>query len=259
MIRKADAKPSSKYGTIVIVGGGCYGSYYVRQLGRASVAGAVTWDDVIVVDRNPECAVAVSDQLDPSRFASPVPRVHIADWVDFFASYLSRWDSASTASRRDAIVSSPLMPHLMYEWLRDRAQKRWPARRVETVPLPVPPGTPWQTSAPDGTHYVSFAEWTCPVNCVEPERCPHTRGPRAWTMPDATRDYVSAQRSSGLRIEGPILFHCTHRVYGVGMFDTADVVAGDELIRQCADTGPVQVLIGTVSHCHGALNLLSIG
>ncbi len=37
------ARTVQDYGTIVIVGGGCYGSQYVRQLGRASLAGVMTW------------------------------------------------------------------------------------------------------------------------------------------------------------------------------------------------------------------------
>src|SRR3954468_6789507 len=45
-------------GTIVVVGGGCYGSYYVRQLSRAADAGALSWERLVVVDRDPECRVA---------------------------------------------------------------------------------------------------------------------------------------------------------------------------------------------------------
>ena len=43
------------YGTIVIVGGGCYGTYYLTQLRRARAAGALTFDRLIVVDRDAAC------------------------------------------------------------------------------------------------------------------------------------------------------------------------------------------------------------
>jgi hypothetical protein len=46
------------FGSIVVVGGGCYGGYYVRQLARAARAGAVHWRSLIVVDRDDDCAVA---------------------------------------------------------------------------------------------------------------------------------------------------------------------------------------------------------
>jgi len=46
------------FGRVVVVGGGCYGSYYVRQLRRARSRGAVTIGELIVVDQDPACIVA---------------------------------------------------------------------------------------------------------------------------------------------------------------------------------------------------------
>jgi hypothetical protein len=37
------------------------------------------------------------------------------------------------------------------------------------------------------------------------------------------------------------------------------VLAGDRLVESVAGTGPAEVLVGTVSHCHGALSVLAIG
>jgi hypothetical protein len=65
------------------------------------------------------------------------------------------------------------------------------------------------------------------------------------------------EREKGLL--GPVIFHCTHRAYGVGMFDTRDVVAGDALVRAAGERGSADVLVGTVSHCHGAFNVLHVG
>jgi hypothetical protein len=42
------------------------------------------------------------------------------------------------------------------------------------------------------------------------------------------------------------------------MIDTADVVNADSVVRGAGVNGPVDVLVGTVSHCHGALNVLSV-
>ncbi|HET7620756.1 MAG TPA: hypothetical protein VFK39_02525 [Gemmatimonadaceae bacterium] len=247
-----------RYGTVVVVGGGCYGSYYVRQLGRAVKAGAVEYDRLLVVDRDADCRVASEiagphDGTEAARDAEVV----VSEWSDFFGAY---FDSASRAqSITDAIVPSPLMPHLMYQWLFDRARERWPDRVVETRPLDGAPPMPWQFRADDGTHYVSYATWTCPINCVEPATCPHTRGPRSWSMPPGVKDYVRAERERGRELAGPAIFHCTHRAYGVGMFDTADVLAADRLVEDAGTEGAAEVLIGTVSHCHGALNVLGIG
>ncbi len=248
----------SDYGTIVVVGGGCYGSYYVRQLTRANRAGAISWQRLIVVDRDGGCAVASAAGSDLQGLTSPPPTLAITPWTDFFKDYLSRWDSSEESSPSDSIVPSPLMPHLLYEWVRDRARERWPEREIMTQPLDQKPPTPWESSAPDGTHYVSFATWTCPINCIEPARCPHTRGDRTWTMPKAMEEIVESSRHGDSQLEGPLVFHCTHRVYGVGMIPVASVVNADRFVMATAGDRPVRVVVATVSHCHGAVNVLSI-
>ena len=78
-------------------------------------------------------------------------------------------------------------------------------------------------------------------------------------MPSAVNDYMEFQCQNERPLAGQAIFHCSHRAYGVGMFDTADVLAADALIESVAALAPADVLIGTVSHCHGALSLLSIG
>ena len=250
--RAAGPRPTQKFGRIVIVGGGCYGSYYVRQLGRAHRAGAVDWEELVVVDRDPACAVG-----QPSAELPPRTRLVVAEWSDYFDRYLAQ-AIGDHARRRDAIVPSPLMPHLMADWLAERARRRWPDRRVRIEPLLTAPEVPWQRGGDDGTHYVSFAEWMCPINCIEPARCPHTGGARTWSLPIAVREYADAERGSGRPIE-PLVFHCTHRAYGVGMIDVADIVDADAAIAAGASRGAAVFLIGTVSHCHGALRRLAIG
>src|SRR6185312_8647393 len=99
---------------------------------------------------------------------------------------------------------------------------------------------------------------TFPINCVEPRICPHTRGPRSWSMPVALRDYAKREASGGHDVEVAVL-HCRHRSYGVGMFDTREVLDADERIAAAVERGPAEAVIGTVSHCHGALTRVLIG
>ena len=250
--RAARSRAIQRFGRVVIVGGGCYGAYYLRQLGRAQRAGAAEWAELIVVDRDPACAVGQRgrDELPPRT------TLVIAEWRQYFAEYLAV-AVCDPARRRDAIVPSPLMPHLMADWLAARARERWPGRHVRTEPLRAAPQVPWQRAGEDGTHYVSFAEWMCPINCIEPAKCPHTRGPRTWSLPIAVRDYADTEAQEGRRLE-PLVFHCTHRTHGVGMIDVADVVDADAVIATTDPRDGASFLIGTVSHCHGALRRLVV-
>ena len=247
-----DETSTQRYGRIVIVGGGCYGSYYVRQLLRAIEAGAVQARELLVVDRDAHCAVA-------REFASNSSTVSVdqRDWRTFFDEYLSRAADEPSSVEHDAIVPSPLMPHLMAEWLVERAKRRWPHRAVATSALDKTPNVPWSRAGVDGTQYVSFATWTCPINCIEPRTCPHTRGPRSWSMPVAVEEFARNSREAGGRVQAAVLF-CRHRAYGVGMFDTAEVIAVDATIASSAATSDAEFVIGTVSHCHGALTRLVI-
>jgi hypothetical protein len=233
---------------IVIVGGGCYGTFYTRQLVEARKRGKVEFRRLLVVDRNPECQAA------PDLVGDPTRELVVKDWDAFFDAYLG---GAGEAPSRppSVIVPSPLMPHLMYQWLLRRARKRWPTRVVESRTLTEGPGTPYDVTSPDLVRYVSFADWICPTHCTEPSRCPVIRGPRTWEMREAIEDLAAR-----LRMPAPILFECRHQVFAVGSFSVSEVVAGDRFVAEAGSRGEeTDLLVGTVSACHGAINLLHLG
>jgi hypothetical protein len=184
-------------------------------------------------------------------------RIVVAEWGDFLDGWLA--SPRTGASAADAIVPSPLMPHLMYEWLVRRARARWPDREISPRPVSAEAGTPYDMLAPDGTRYLSYADWLCPTHCIEPALCPVIRAPRTWEMSEALEGL--AQRLGRIApTAGPVLFTCRHRAYGVGMFDVAAVIEGDAIVAEAGrDSGAVDVLVGTVSACHGAASLLHLG
>ncbi len=239
-----------RFGRIVVIGGGCYGSWYAQQLTRATERGALLADAIVVVDQDPGCVVG--QRLVAGAYRNAPVHLEIATWVDYLAGWL---DAGTAALHRDALVPSPLMPHLCLDWLVGRARARWPARNVSVVSLPATPPMPWERAAPDGRHYVSFATWMCPVNCIEPAKCPETRTTRDWSMPPALDAFVTSHHSA---IDGSLIFHCVHRTYGVGMIDAHRISAADDTLAACLGDAPLRMLVGTVSHCHGALGLLTI-
>lgn len=235
-----------QYGTIIVVGGGCYGSYYVRQLRRARERHALTFERLLVVDQDEHCAVAREGAADVTMVVS--------DWSEFFAGYLT-----SAPGEHDAVVPSPLMPHLFFQWLEQRARELFPERRVSLAMPGDVAGMPWQKEGGESARYVSFATWMCPINCIEPRICPHTKDVRSWSMPPAISAHVEAAKAAGEQLDGPAIFHCTHRAYGVGMIDVRDIVDSERMLVDAAELGQVRLLVGTVSHCHGALGVLKIG
>lgn len=247
--RAGEIREPLRFGRVVVIGGGCYGSWYVQQLVKASQRGVFSANEIVVVDRNPSCLVA--ERLANDAYAGISVTLVRSTWADYMATWMLL---GSHALRDHAMVPSPLMPHLCFDWLLARAQERWPQRDVRVSSLERAPNTPWERGAPDGRHYVSFATWTCPVNCIEPTRCPATRGVRDWSMPSALTAFVADAPS----LRGPVIFHCTHRTYGVGMIDAAAIADADVQVAEWGACGAVRVLVGTVSHCHGALGVLDV-
>jgi hypothetical protein len=248
-----ESSDSVAFRDVVIVGGGCYGTFYAGQLERARERGRAFYRRLLIVDRDSACQFAREVGEGESR------ELVVQEWGDFFDRYLNCISAPPAGEPGDSIVPSPLMPHLMYQWLVRRARDRWPGRPIETRPVPHGPGTPYDVNAPDATRYVSFADWTCPTHCIEPALCPVIRAPQTWEMSDAMED-LTRRLDLDRPTAGPVLFVCEHRVFGVGMFDVKAVLAGDATVTAAGKPEtPVDVLVGTVSSCHGAVNLLHLG
>ncbi len=231
------------------MGGGCYGTFYASQLAKAKARGKVDYRTVIVVDRNPNCRARHELGEVPDR------RYATQEWTSFFDAFFD----VSLDASDDFIVPSPHMPHLMFEWVLGRARRRWPQRTVTVEPVPGEIGTPYDRTAQDATRYVSFADWICPTHCIEPALCPAIGAPRTWEMGDAVRGLADRLRREGRAVAGPALFVCKHHVFGVGTFAAEAVLAGDRLVAEAGASGePAAVLVGTISSCHGAVNLLRI-
>jgi hypothetical protein len=248
-----DADTVVAFRDVAIVGGGCYGTFYAGQLLRARERGRAVFRRLIVVDRDPDCRFAREIGAGADR------ELAVREWGDFFDDFLGLPEPGGGEEAPDAIVPSPLMPHLMFEWIERRARARWPGREIGRRAVPAGLGTPYDVAAPDGTRYVSFADWLCPVHCIEPATCPVIRAPRTWEMSDALGAFT-ARLADVAPTAGPVLFACRHRVFGVGMFDAAEVKAGDALVAAAGEPGlEVDVVVGTVSSCHGAVSLLHLG
>lgn len=238
---------------VIVVGGGCYGTFYAAQLTKAKEKRKAEYRSVIVVDRDARCRARA--ELGESSDRTFVTSEWGAYFDEFFADA-----RRTTHDAGDFIVPSPHMPHLMFEWLLRRARRRWPDRPIEITPVPGALGTPYDRAAADGTRFVSFADWICPTHCIEPALCPAIGRPRTWEMGEAVTALANRLRAAGRRVFGPALFVCRHHVFGVGTFAVDAVLDGDRIVAE-AGAGPedAAVLVGTISSCHGALNLLSIG
>lgn len=234
-------------GEIAIMGGGCYGRFYTRQLLRAREQGAVQWKRLKVVDHDPRCAAS---ELLPE---VPESELTCAPWSDF----LDEWLHPHMRSAEDRIVPTPLMPHLFADWITRHAERRWPTHLSERVPIDEPIGTPFDMRHPsDGNRYLSHADWICPIHCTEPAQCPKIRAPRRWEMEETLRRWNTRRAGGAAELA---LVKCQHVVFGVGMVEVEPLLgAVRALDTALASAERVEMVIGSISSCHGAVGLLRV-
>lgn len=77
-------------------------------------------------------------------------------------------------------------------------------------------------------------------------------------MPDAVAAHVASEMAAGRPIAAAPVFHCLHRAFGVGMIDVQAVLDADRQVAEVLAKEGGDVLVGTVSHCHGAIRRLRI-
>lgn len=241
-------EPPAPLRDVAILGGGCYGSFYSGQLETARRKGGLDVRRILVVDRDPGCQAAQASGRE----------VIVSDWGRFLGEFLEA-PPPSPGAPDDAVVPSPLMPHLMASWLLEVAKRQWPDRAISLVTPEQPLGSPYDTLGPDGTRYVSFADWICPTHCIEPLVCPMIRAPRTWEMGEALGEYT-ARLGAERPTSGPALFTTRHHTYGVGLIGAAEIRASRAAVLSAGGSHDVvDVVVGTISACHGAVSILRIG
>jgi len=221
-----------------VVGGGESGVFYVRQLLRAAGAGRLALDSVLVVDRDPACASA---RLPPD----PRVRLVVSDWADWLDASLDALPAGAH------LVPYHWAPHLLRDWL-ERQVHRHGGRAVRGGSV-ASQGLPWERDLASGDHALSYATWTCPVTCIEPALCPHTRGPKHWSLASDLEqprpDDVWQER---------IVFRALHLAYGVGSIPVADILGARARLLTGLRTGSREYLVATSSHCHALAATLRV-
>ncbi|MBJ7596700.1 MAG: hypothetical protein DLM67_23470 [Candidatus Nephthysia bennettiae] len=192
-------------------------------------SGRLPGERLLLVDRDPDCPAF----RELGGLAEVVTEE--AEWSEFLAAWLPG------ASAADRLVPTPWAPHLLSDWLTDALGAR-----------PMAPPRGWRLPyevAVESTLFLSAAAWTCPATCVEPAHCPALHGPRDWDLGDLIEEFA---RGRGYR---PVVFRLLHLAGGVSAISVREIAAAMELLRPLTQA---QVLVGTTSRCHAAVNAIQI-
>jgi hypothetical protein len=221
----------------VVVGGADIGAATARRLLQAAEAGRLSTDRIVVVDRDARCtAASIRD-----------PRVELvtAEWSDWLD------ENLGALSSEDHFVPYHWAPHLLSDWLvRQVSRAGGSATRGGEVP---PHDVPVERPTAAGDRALSYATWVCPPTCIEPELCPHTRGPKDWSL---ARDLETVR--PGEALTGRIVFRCLHLVWGVGTVSVAAIHEARDRLLAGLRRGRQHYLVATSSHCHALAAVLEV-
>jgi hypothetical protein len=115
-------------------------------------------------------------------------------------------------------------------------------------------GTPVDRATRDGDRALSYATWLCPPTCIEPALCPHTRGPKDWSLAGDL-----AAPAAGAGFHEPVVFRCLHLVWGVGTIPMSDILGARDRMVAGIPRGRRLYLVATSSHCHALATMLEVG
>jgi hypothetical protein len=225
--------------SLIVIGGGDVGAVAVRQILRACAAERLLVDRVLIVDRNAACAAATLRGLGgPPGSGRPEVLLEVAPWSSWLEEHLG------AASPDDHLVPYHWAPHLLLDWLA--AEVRRAGGRLARQGTVAPRGMLYEAPTSGGDRALSHAAWMCPPLCIEPELCPHTGGPRHWSL---AQELVGVEPRD--EVDAAIVFPCLHLTDGVGTVPVALVHAAARRLTSGLARGEQSYVVATASHCHG--------
>jgi hypothetical protein len=227
---------------VVVLGGGGVGTAAVRQLLRAARAGRLSCDTIVVVDHDPDCELG-EKVLGLTSGGGPPVRMELASWAEWLDGQVD------ALAPTDQLVLHHLGPNLLLGWMETQLARV--GGRMDRVGQA--PSRPWpfEVTTPTGDRALSYATWTCPPLCIEPALCPHTRGPRNWSLAgDLARPPVG--------VDEAVVFPSLHLVWGIGAVPVRSLIEARDRVRAGLSAGPRTYLVGTASHCHGVAAMVRV-
>lgn len=208
----------------------------MRQLLRAVAAGRLETERIVVVDRDPACAARAH--------SDPRLEFAVAAWSDWLDAHLRGLGA------HDHLVPYHWAPHLLVDWLRREAERASAQALRGGAPLPAFE-LPFERDTRGGDRALSYATWPCPPACIEPELCPHTRGPKHWSL-------AARLATAPPGFDAALVFRSLHLVQGVGTVPVIEIHAALERLLALAKGGERRLLVATASHCHGLATALTV-
>ena len=232
----------------VIAGGGAYGTHYLKKIQIALEKGKINLDEVIVVDKNPDCKA--KEEIGNLPKAS----IWVGSWNEFSHEV---WKNRQSLIE-DVWIPAPLAPHILSDWIIIKLERELGLKYVQSSKEPKLPDIPFAHVTPDGRILLSHAPGKCPLDCIEPEVCAITEDTRWWEMRDTLVEMLNSEHSP-VQPKGVAMFFCKHHCdagqHDVGGISFKTIYEETDKILHYLKFGNCSFGIATFSSCHGVMNL----
>ena len=227
---------------IYIFGGHALSVNYYEILTAAKINGELTSGHIFCIDADPACTAKA---LIPQALICLSPAA-------FMAKYLCG-DYAPQAL--DAIVPDHTAQHVFLKVFLDLVAAHG-KYKAQLIPLEEGPNTPFLRKAENNAIWaISYATWTCPSECPEPEICPHTKEPRSWDCGETLKPRQATSNNK----TATHLFACAPLYQHIVQIPGASICQKIQVFeKSLTENPPEKVIVGTHSHCHGIIGHFSI-
>ena len=226
----------ASYPSIYVLGGHRLSATYMKHLCQAKREGLIDFNTLSFIDPadNPFVVHEIKTGI------THIKRTYTEGLANIFIT------SEPAEINNMWLIPDHTAPHVLFKLFLD-----WlfvMQHRVEILPFSQNLDLPFQKTLESGICAISYATWTCPLECEEPDTCPGINNSRSWDF----GNFLRGQDYKG--VDSVHFFGCEQIAYGVCGIPLS--VIKNEFDRLFKDLKEGHIfLVGTHSKCHGILGM----
>lgn len=169
---------------------------------------------------------------------------------------LNYFDKNQNTDFEDTLVPDHTAKHVFLQVFLDVTEKKFPQLQTFPVAFKSDFTTPFLKKSDDESVWaVSYATWTCPLDCDEPEICPHIEDTRSWDFNKSLTKLFLEQSTD----TSCYRFSCARLIEEISHIPMKKIQNDIfNYLHTLEKTPPQKVIVATHSHCHGILGQFGI-
>lgn len=231
------------YDNIYILGGHKLALTYYDKLNSAKKEGHLNAKNIFCVTPDPKASAF--DEMPKENIIFQKTSELIADQCH------------GNSLRNDIIVPDHTAKHVFLETLMQRIKVKAPHFTTKLKPFQNSFNPPFLKKGDDSAIWaMSYATWSCPADCNEPQVCPHLDAPRTWDFDKSFEELFSTFSQKQYSIH---CFRCEPLFEEIAHIPFSKISEEMKKMDNQLERGkPFNVIVVTYSHCHAILGQFEV-